>query len=274
MEVITLPAGTRLKHGTSASHLRSILKSGLLPGHSRHDLRDLTEERPKASAVYVGGLSAYFGAWAAASAMIKEYELAEPMFSAIARSGDPSVLRSSTYSPPPFAVPVVLTIECAEDVPFIGDEDYAVWLEAPDGVMTPHPESTTRNIWAKYRSGGVTRDQGIPPSWIKKIEYPQLLRLGNETDSQHRRLGPDCHLLAAAIHQNHALADAGEVKIGLNRWNESVCLSQGSVFSATDVEQLFSLPALADAANRLYNMISQYQYVSYIGSKVYGLQFA
>lgn len=274
MEAITLPAGTRLKHGTSASHLRSILASGLLPGHSRHDLRDLTEERPKASAVYVGGLSAYFGAWAAASAQIKEYELAEPMFSAIAQSGDPSMLRRSTYSPPPIAVPVVLTIECAEDVPFVGDEDYALWRESPDGVVTPHPESTTWNIWKKYRSGGITLDQGIPASWIKKFEYPQLLRLGNETDSQHRRLGPDCHLLAAAVYQNHALVGAEEVQIGAKQWNESVCLSQQSVFSATDVNQLLSLQALADAANRLHNMIVQYHYVSHIGREEYRLKFA
>lgn len=274
MEVITLPTGTRLKHGTSATQLRSIIASGLLPGHSRHDLRDLTEERPKASAVYVGGLAAYFGAWAAASAVIKEYELAEPSFSAIAQSGDPSLLRRSTYSPPPFALPVVLTIECAEDVPFIGDEDYALWREGPDGVVTPHPESTTKNIWEKYRSGGVTRDKGIPSSWIKKIEYPQLLRLGSETDSQHRRLGPDCHLLAAAVYQNHALAAAEEVQIGPKRWSESVCLSQQSEFSAAGVEQLFSLQALADAANRLHNMIVQYQYVSHIGSEAYGLKFA
>ena len=274
-QTITLKAGTRVKHGTAAANIYSILELGIQPAFNRHNLRSTLENTPTANAVYVGGLAAYFGAWASATALIKEYELSEPKFTSIMSSGNLSALGTDDYSEPPFAVPVVLVIELAEDTYLVGDEDFALWKVGSDGSKELTQESTNAGIWARFMSGGLLRVGGIPASWIKGLEFPQLLRADHHSnESQFKRLLPDCGLLAAAIHQNHSLKPACHVSIGTELWREAMSLSQFVTFERGQVDKLMNLPALATKANRLHNIITQYSLVSTIGTKDYGITFA
>lgn len=270
---VVLKAGTRVKHGTVAANLASILKVGIRPGFNRHSLRSITEERPKADAVYVGGLSACFGAWASASALIKEYELKEPSFSSIVSTGDQSILKSERYSDPPLAIPVVLEITLAEDTELVGDEDYALWQIGSDGSVEPTQESTNFAVWSKFASGGLLLKEGVPASWIKRVEFPQLLRIDNTNESQFKRLMPDCHMFAASVHQNHALKPARDVSIGGVVWTEDMTLSQTASFEQREVNKLLGFPALSAKSNRLHNILTQYSFVSHIGTEDYGIRF-
>lgn len=273
-QTVILKAGTIVKHGTAAANLFSILELGIQPAFNRHRLRSTLENAPTANAVYVGGLAAYFGAWASASALIKEYELSEPKFTSIASSGERSALRAGDYSEPPFAVPVVLVIELAEDMELVADEDFALWKVGSDGSKALTQESTNAGIWARFMSGGLLRAGGIPASWIKGLEYPQLLRADHQNDLQFNRLLPDCHLLAAAVYQNHSIKPARHVSIGTELWHEEMSLSQFITFERNQLNKLMSLPALATKANRLHNIITQYSFVSTIGTQDYGITFS
>lgn len=42
-----LPKGSKVLHGTCMNNLQTILSLGLQPGHSRHELRELTEAEPE-----------------------------------------------------------------------------------------------------------------------------------------------------------------------------------------------------------------------------------
>ena len=188
---VTLGAGTRVKHGTTAENLLTILQLGIIPGFNRHKLRTITEEQPLVEAVYVGSLSAYFGAWAAASALTKQHELNEPNFTKIASEGDAALLKRGDYIDPPLAIPIVLVIELGEDTESVGDEDYALWKIDDDGIKMLTAESTSKGIWSRFISGGSIRSDGIPVAWIKKLEFPQLMRIDYPNESQFKRLGPD-----------------------------------------------------------------------------------
>lgn len=271
---VTLKAGTRVKHGTTAANLRSILEIGLRPGFARHKLREITEEIPSAPAVYVGGLSAYFGAWASTTALTKEYELAEPAFTRIATSDNQALLRAGDYSEPPLAIPIVLEIELQEDTGLVGDEDYAVWKEGSKGSRELIPESTNSGVWSRYLSGGLLKEREIPSSWIVAIEFPQLMRADQQIESQFKRLLPDCHLFAASIHQNHTLSPATAVRIGADTWRPTSQLSQRWSFSSQEVDRFLTLPAISLKQNRLHNMILQYSLVSSIGADEYRIKFA
>lgn len=267
-----LPAGSRVKHGTAAVHLPSILENGLRAGHSRHALRALTEECPKVEAVYVGGPSAYFGAWAAAGALMKEYELSEVNFKKLA-SSDPTDLFKADFKEPPFAIPVVLSIELREDTLLVGDEDFALWLNGSDGTSLKHPDSTDEHVWDTFRSGGLVLPKGIPPDWITGIEFPRLIRIGDAQDKPMRQLADDCVLLAAGISQNHQLRPAIEVPTAHALWTPEVSLSQQRVFSNAELERLFALRALSEPAQRFHNLVTQYNLVAWAGREMFDLKF-
>jgi hypothetical protein len=267
-----LPAGSCVKHGTAAVHLHSILEAGLQAGHSRHTLRSLTEERPKAEAVYVGGPAAYFGAWAAAGALIKEYESAEENFKELV-SGDPEDLQKAVFKDPPFAIPVVLNIELREDTALVGDEDFAMWLNGSDGSLLKHPASTDEAIWGQFLSGGLMRANGIPAEWITNIEFPRLIRIGDMQDKSMRQLVDDCVLLAAGVSQNHRLLPARQVQTAHGFWTPEVSLSQRRLFLKSEVEGLFALRALAEPAQRFHNLVTQYNLVASAGRDILDLKF-
>lgn len=264
-----LPKGTQVSHGTVLANLLSILDHGLQPSHSRHQLRDITEERPKASAVYVGGPGAFFGAWAASGALMKEYSMIEgrmPNFGRIANR-TPKKLLNIDFASPPLAIPVVLNIELQEDTLLVGDEDFALWREDANKQLIRREQDTDELIWSRFRSGGLVRNGGIPPSWISSMQFPQLLKVDGSTEKQFRQFGDDCYHLAAGIGQNHGLLTADKVKLPHGFWTANSALSQSRIFNRKSVNDLLAMGHVTVPANLLYNSLTLYNYVSTIGGK-------
>lgn len=270
-----LPKGTRISHGTALANLHSILKLGLQPSHSRHQLRDFTEERPKAAAVYVGGPSAFFGAWAASGALVKEYsmhELRMPMLGPVA-AANPRELRRMEFAPPPLAIPVVLTIELQEDTRLVGDEDFALWQIGADQKPIRRAEDTDESIWDRFKSGGLVREGGIPSSWIKSMQFPQLLHVDDVDDRKMHQLTKDCWCLAAGIAQNHGLMQVSRVQLPEGPWTDASTLSQSRTFDEKSVNGLLAMRHVNDEANLLYNLLVQYDFVSGIGEQEFQINF-
>jgi hypothetical protein len=270
-----LPRGTRVSHGTALTHLLSILDSGLVPGHSRHELRDTTEEKPKAPAVYVGGPSAFFGAWAASGALVKEYSMLErrlPLLGSIAGQS-PNDLQGMDFLAPPLAIPVVLTVELQEDTALAGDEDFALFVKGVDGQEVRREEDTDESIWSRFRSGGLLREGGIPASWISSVQFPQLLRTEISTPNHMRHFGDDCFHLAAGIAQNHQMLTAHRVQVPGGFWTEKSALSQSRAFNRMAVEELLNMRHVAERANLLYNVLMLTNFVTEIGQSHFGIDF-
>lgn len=153
MKTSLLPAGTRLKHGTLAMHLKSVFESGIAPAFARDGLRNAIEEAPKEKAVYVATLGAYIGAYRAFAA--NQYKLLTQ------NVGQP------TY-------PVVLNICLREDCHYIADEDF-VPQDADGSIPRSRLEEMADKVWSNYGSAAILREGGIPSSWIESFEYPQML---------------------------------------------------------------------------------------------------
>lgn len=267
-----LPAGTRLKHGTAVANLPSILKEGLQAGHSRHLLRSIGEARPKAEAVYVGGPSAYFGAWASSSALLKEYASTEPRFEELV-SLDPAALLRASFTEPPLAIPVVLQIELRESTRLVGDEDFAAWIQHPDGKSVRHPTSTDEQIWTTFYSGGLDRAGGIPPDWITSFEVPRLVEIGDQSTDAMEQLSDDCVLLAAGVSQNQDLLPADQVHLARGVWAQDVSLSHVHPFSDATLQKVLSAKAIADSSQRLFNLTTQHALFSWVGKEIFDLKF-
>jgi len=253
MTTFVLKKGTIVKHGTSLARIRDILASGLAPGAEGHAARAAIELAPETPGVYVGELTAYFGAYANFAAEIAGYMddprmLAAAMYSLMS----PTRIRELALPTPPLAFPLVLAIELQEDCALLADEDYVLdgAYPADRRVPTDLLEREAEGVWHRWRSGVITRP--IPASWFRHIEHPRLIHLDGNTDI-HRQTWSDCELFAGSLMQstNRELPDK-LIASYKERYGE-LALSQRIAPSVDAVERLLGHKALAVEHNRVFN---------------------
>lgn len=211
-----LPAGSRVKHGTTSDALSSILQHGLKPSGEvvRLQGRDKLEDAPESSGVYVSSchgasaacyrnFSAQFyhhaKSWCpdAASAINELLRLdatSNATFDLFPGKGtDDEKLRVALrkarmlLTRPDAAVrrigvPIVVNATLQEDCRTgASDEDYLNCL--PDW----QPAFTAAGpIWSEFGSAAIVRS--IPPGWISSVEYPELSERYPTFDSHMRLL--------------------------------------------------------------------------------------
>lgn len=170
---------------------------------------------------------------------------------------------------PPLAVPVVLTVELAEDTQLIGDEDFFVRQFAQDGSEIIDPRQNDEFVWTTFQSGGLIREGGIPSTWITSMQFPQLLRTDNVQSNHETKLMDDCWLLSAGLHHNQKRLPASNIPYREAFWTPSVALSQSRLFTASSVNELLTMQHLARPANLLFNLLKQNRLMNYFGMHVY-----
>ena len=248
MSQFMLKAGTVVKHGTSSAHLNSILQDGLVARHSRHTLRTQSEKYPKHDGVYVGELSAYFGALAAHGPLVKEFAQSLPNLAAIATdfyrlAG--AARGKHDVSLTPYSVPVVLNIKLPIDIALVGDEDY---------FNLDTESRTDAQVWDKWRAGTIM--QTIPPSWIESFEFPTLITVEQIPDTN----------VTSQLDNDMALFSFGALSVGekieaanFDKHRQSE-LSNKMIFSQAAIDLFLNDPKHSDAENRFVNMCVQQAY--------------
>ena len=253
MEKFVLKKGTLVKHGTSLARMHDILATGLLPGAERNADRSTIELAPEISGVYVGELTAYFGAYANFAAEISAY-LDDPRMlkAAMCSIVSPTDIRRLDLPTPPMAFPLVLAIELQEDCELLADEDYVFDGRYPIDQRIPLNvlESEAELVWNRWRSGVITRS--IPQSWFRHIEHPRLTHLDGHL-GVHRQTWSDCELFAASLMQstNKELPEK-LVAPYVRRYGE-LALSQRMEPTVEAVDRLVNHKALAIHHNRIFN---------------------
>lgn len=202
MAKFVLKKGTLIKHGTSLARIRSILETGLIPNAQRNDDRSTIELAPETQGVYVGELTAYFGAYANFAAEIAGYMHDPEMIkAAICSVVAPADIRKLVLPAAPMAFPLVITIELQEDCELLADEDYVFDGSYPveQRVSLALLEDQAELVWNRWRSGVITRS--ITASWFVHIEHPRLTHLDGSLEV-HRQSWSDCELFAAGLMQS------------------------------------------------------------------------
>ena len=253
MSKFVLKKGTIVKHGTSLGRLHEILANGLVPGAEGHASRSTIELPPETAGVYVGELTAYFGAYANFAAEIAGY-MDDPRMlkAAICAVVNPTDMRELDLPTPPMAFPVVLAIELQEDCALLADEDYVLDGAYPAGRRVPVDllDSEAEHVWKRWRSGVIPR--AIPANWFRHIEHPRLTHLEGSTDV-HRQTWSDCELFAGSLMQS-SQRELPEKLIGayVRRFG-ALALSQRIAPTREAVERLIGHKALAVDHNRAFN---------------------
>ena len=156
-----LPAGTVVKHGTTSDVLKQILREGVRPSGSVSAgwVRDSFEVRPTRDAVYV---PSSYAAYAAAVISFTSKMAAQ------VRSG-------FSLDPDLVPLPVVLNIRLQEDCVLGPDEDY-LWLDEELGKRYTESKNSdaVKELWLKFGSGAILRDNGLPAEWIESVECPHV----------------------------------------------------------------------------------------------------
>lgn len=150
-----LAKGTTVKHGTINANLQSILEKGILPNSNRTNDRNLIEEKPLFSGVYVGQTLAYAAAYREFAANCKRM---------MENKGKPTF-------------PIELNIEIMEDVELYPDEDY-INKRNYKNLKDNDIKKQAFNIWNKYETGCINR--AILSSWIQEIEFPEIITNDDE----------------------------------------------------------------------------------------------
>ena len=232
-----LPAGTSVKHGTTSRSLRHILASGLVPGTGRHELREVSEDKPEsADGIYVGDLMAHFGATAAFGAashdLLTKVGLTLPI---------PEYVREEVV------VPVVLHVELQADCELLADEDFVMF---PEGTARSYSREllagAAEQVWTEYRSGAIVRSGGIPPDWILKFEFPLLWVPPRDQEPRGRKwkqLTSDAMVMAISHMQNWLKRKPEEC------WGD---LKANSDFEGAHNGFSQSLPFTSDAIDRFF----------------------
>ena len=157
-----LPQGTVVYHGTTLSHVQSILKDDCIKANS-FELLDAVSYTPPA-AVYIGGL-----------------------FKALACSIKPALEKTNAKLED--VIPIVLELELQQDADICMDPDF--FLSGKDTLLQvtrpfQEDEPTRRSFltdlhldgalaalsWSKFHSAGVPRN--IPRSWVRQVYTPRL----------------------------------------------------------------------------------------------------
>src|SRR5690606_26904909 len=146
------------------------------------------------------------------------------------------------------AVPVVLQIELGEDCQIVSDEDF-IMRNVPQEKLDQHRAEFQRrviddamDIWRRYKSAVVIREGGIPASWIKRIEFPEIKLIPSpKADQDVSLLSFSCLFPLMDIEESIALQNFGvnDECFGLsNSTTPGKVISKLSQFSAfTDVRK-------------------------------------
>ena len=253
-----LPAGTKVKHGTTSNNLVRILEDGLIPSHlhGRSALRATTEKAPIASnGVYVASCYAAYGSsmynCGASFAALRKSSLAEaktvihlcrmalaslPVFGSqekVFHAGyqyaldkyvvvDEALLNAC-------GIPVVINITLQADVPIQADEDYIP-------ASTPDEKALTElagNIWEMY--GSTALMQSVPAGWIDSIEHFDTSQKGESFAFDSYMLSNNGILdSASAFHMRNAIIqDAEKQRLGRPRFDSDLA----AVIKATSLCQ-------------------------------------
>jgi hypothetical protein len=271
MTRFVLRKGTVVKHGTSLARIAEILRTGLVPGAERNADRSTIELAPEISGVYVGELTAYFGAYANFAAEIADF-LDDPRLlrAAIAAMVSPTGIRQLDLPASPMAFPLVIAIELQEDCELLADEDYVLDGAYPLDQRVPIDllESEAELVWHRWRSGVLRRS--IPPSWFKHLEHPRLTHLDGNLEL-HRQTWSDCELFAASLMQSTEKELPEKLIPAYVRRYGALALSQRIAPTLEGVERLVAHKGLAVEHNRVFNHLRIYHLMDDMARK-YGIR--
>lgn len=259
MAKFVLKKGTLIKHGTSLARISSILETGLIPNAQRNNDRSMIELAPETEGVYVGELTAYFGAYANFAAEIADY-MHDPamIMAAMCSMVAPADIRELVLPAAPMAFPLVIVIELQEDCELVADEDYVFDGGYPVDQRVPLAllENQAELVWNRWRSGVIMRS--IPPSWFVHIEHPRLTHLDGSFDL-HRQSWSDCELFAASLMQstNKQLPEK-LIPTYVQRYG-SLSLSQWILPTSAALDRLITHKSLAINHNRIFNHLRIFQ---------------
>lgn len=271
MAKFVLKKGTLVKHGTSLARIRQILAAGLVPDAERNTERSTIELTPEVSGVYVGELTAYFGAYANFAAEVAAY-MEDPgmieaaMYYAVA----PARIRDLDLPVPPMAFPLVIAIELQEDCELLADEDYVLDGAYPVDRRVPLDllENEAEAVWNRWRSGVITRP--IPCSWFKHIEHPRLTHLDGSLQL-HRQTWSDCELFAASLMQSTNKTPPGELIPPYVKRYGQLALSQRVAATPEGIDRLVEHKALAVNHNRVFSQLQTFQLMDRMADQ-YGIR--
>lgn len=256
MDRFFLPKGTVVKHGTNLSRLRSILTAGLHVSADRHECRVSLEHQPEIEGIYVGNLTAYFGAYAAYSAEIVPFMSSQDFYKVLLCFEDPQKIKELALADAPVELPVVLSIRLKEDCLIFADEDYVddgaipVGEKVPDNLLV----SDARRVWDKWQTGCIMRNDGIPPDWIETVEYPRLGAL-EASDRLHKDTWADCELLVAGVMQAAQKEEPAPLVSQFKRRYGRVSLSQNVPATVKAIAQIENLKGMSTNHNRYFNHV-------------------
>jgi hypothetical protein len=256
MKKFILPKGTLVKHGTTLCQVPSILKFGLDGTGNFRDLnREARELSPETSGVYVGNLISYFAAYAAYTSRVNP-ELSFPDYQKALKLYDSNPQSFTTLTIPDLLItlPVVLTIRLEEDCTLYADEDFVDNGKVPFDEKIPEQKlvSEAETVWNNYQTGCVIRDGGIPPNWIKEIEYPELSK-PKILNRPSKQLTSDCDFFASGLRQSFLKKQPKPILKSLQKRYRTQKLSNSIVPTNKNVEQLFDKAEFSNVNNRLFN---------------------
>jgi len=271
MATFVLKKGTLVKHGTSLARIHDILATGLVPGAERSTERSTIELVPETSGVYVGELTAYFGAYANYAAEINAF-LHDPRMlrTAMCFGMSPGSLPELDLPTAPLALPLVIGIELEEDCELLADEDYVHDGAFPVDQQVPLAllASEAEPVWNRWRSGVITR--AIPAQWFRHIEHPRLGHLDGSLEP-HRQVWSDCELLAAGLMQStNRELPAQLVQSYVRRYGQ-LALSQRIAPTMDAVDRLMAHKALAINHHRVFNHLRITQLMNLMADQ-YGIR--
>jgi len=198
-----IPAGTKVKHGTSSNNLRRILEEGIIPGNQqgRSEFPSIeAAPRPASNGVYVA--SCYAAYWSSLynftvsfcalygvsfpwskrlgyglRLMLARLPLIgsdERMFRILRQQALDKYVNLDKVLVEACGLPVVLNITLREDVQIQADEYYVPTANPDENALS----EVSGSIWMKY--GSTVLLHKIPPSWIDSVEHFETSNRGKD----------------------------------------------------------------------------------------------
>jgi hypothetical protein len=256
MKKFILPKGTLVKHGTTLCQALSILKSGLKgTGDYRDTNREKRELIPEISGVYVGNIISYFAAYSAyASKVISELEFPDYQRALKLYESNPKGFKSLNIPSLPITLPIILNIRLGEDCILYADEDFVDNGNISSDEKIPEDRliSEAEGVWNNWQTGCLIRAEGIPPEWIKEIEYPEL----SKPQAVHRnskQLTSDCDYFASGLRQSYLKKNPKPISKYLQKKYRTKKLSNKIPASLKSIGELTSTEFLSNVNFRLFN---------------------
>lgn len=271
MDRFFLPKGTIVKHGTNLSRLRSILSTGLNAAADRHEQRVSMEHQPEIKGIYVGNLTAYFGAYAAYSAELVPFMSTRDYLQAALCLKDLNAIKSLELAEAPIDLPIVLRIRLKEDCELYADEDYVQDGAIPVGQKVPQELliSDAKRVWDKWQTGCIIRGEGIPSDWIETIEYPRLGAL-EANQKPHKDTWADCELLIAGVMQAAQKKEPSNLLAPYKKRYGRMSLSQSAPATENGIQLIEQLKGMSSNHNRYFNHVHLTQMAEHMAQE-YGI---